>query len=230
MNSSTLINIYTASLEKYLDNTDSIIILLLDEKLTIQDYNKPFIKLITSRGLFRRIKVGDIKGESILNFLTQESCSVFNACEDREVDFIKNKLNFSVSGSPSMTVSCYIFRVDHCYLIIGEQITLTESHFMDKMSILNNEMTNMVREIQQKNREIQQKNREIQHKNIELEKAYSQIKILSGIIPICMHCKGIRDDQGYWNKVEEYITQHSDAQFSHGICPKCMEKYYSEYL
>ncbi|MBF0229284.1 MAG: hypothetical protein HQK63_06780 [Desulfamplus sp.] len=223
MNGNTLINNYSLQFEKYLDNTDSLIILMLDSNFVIQDYNKPFIKLITSRGSFRRIKVGDIQGESILNFLMPESRSVFNVCEDREAEFIKNKLNFSVAGSPSMTVSCYIFRVDHCYLIIGQEITLTESHFMDKMSILNNEMTNMVREIQQKNREIQ-------HKNIELEKAYSQIKILSGIIPICMHCKGIRDDQGYWNNVEKYIAQHPDAQFSHGICPKCMEKYYSEYL
>ncbi|MBF0574185.1 MAG: hypothetical protein HQK69_10595 [Desulfamplus sp.] len=224
MNSRTLINLYTTSFEKYFDNTDNLIMLLLDENLMIQDYNTPFIKLITSRGVFRRIKIKeDIQGKSILNFLTPESGSVFKTYKDKEVEFIKNKLNFSTAYSSSMTLSCYIFRVDHCYLIIGEHITLTESHFMDKMSILNNEMTNMLRELQQKNREIQ-------HKNIELEKAYSQIKILSGIIPICMHCKGIRDDQGYWSKVEEYITQHSEAQFSHGICPKCMEKYYSEYL
>lgn len=59
-----------------------------------------------------------------------------------------------------------------------------------------------------------------------LEKAFAEIKTLSGIVPICMHCKGIRDDQGYWNQLEKYISEHSDARFSHGICDKCIEKYY----
>lgn len=62
----------------------------------------------------------------------------------------------------------------------------------------------------------------------ELEVALEEIRTLEGIIPICMHCKGIRDDKGYWNVLEKYITEHSDAQFSHGICDECMEKYYPE--
>lgn len=61
-----------------------------------------------------------------------------------------------------------------------------------------------------------------------LEKAFSEIKTLSGIVPICMHCKGIRDDKGYWNQLEKYLSEHSQAQFSHGICDKCLEKYYSK--
>lgn len=61
-----------------------------------------------------------------------------------------------------------------------------------------------------------------------LEKSVSEVRSLSGIIPICMHCKGIRDDKGYWNKLEKFIAQHSEAKFSHGICDKCLEKYYPE--
>lgn len=57
-----------------------------------------------------------------------------------------------------------------------------------------------------------------------LQEANNQIQTLSGIVPICMYCKGIRDDQGYWNRVEKFISQHSAAQFSHGICPKCMKE------
>ncbi|MBF0230559.1 MAG: DUF3365 domain-containing protein [Desulfamplus sp.] len=64
---------------------------------------------------------------------------------------------------------------------------------------------------------------------IQLKEANAQVKQLSGIIPICMHCKEIRDDKGYWNKLEKFICSHSEAQFSHGICPKCLEKYYPEY-
>jgi hypothetical protein len=62
-----------------------------------------------------------------------------------------------------------------------------------------------------------------------LEKAMSEVKMLSGIIPICMHCKGIRDDQGFWNRIEQFISEHSEAEFSHGICPKCMKEKYPEF-
>ena len=63
---------------------------------------------------------------------------------------------------------------------------------------------------------------------LELKHAYEQIKTLSGIIPICSHCKNIRNDAGYWQAVEKYVTQHSGARFSHGICPDCIKKYYPE--
>lgn len=59
----------------------------------------------------------------------------------------------------------------------------------------------------------------------ELEDALSQIKQLQGLLPICSYCKKIRDDQNYWQRVEDYISEHSEAQFSHGICPDCYEKF-----
>ena len=61
-----------------------------------------------------------------------------------------------------------------------------------------------------------------------LEKALREIKALSGILPICSHCKKIRDDKGYWNQLESYVRDHSDAEFSHGICPECMRKFYPD--
>ena len=59
--------------------------------------------------------------------------------------------------------------------------------------------------------------------------ALSEIKTLSGLVPICSNCKKIRDDQGYWNQIEKYIGEHSNAQFSHGICPECAKKLYPEF-
>ncbi|HOK05099.1 MAG TPA: cache domain-containing protein [Victivallales bacterium] len=56
-----------------------------------------------------------------------------------------------------------------------------------------------------------------------------EIELLRGIIPICCICKKIRDDKGYWNQVEDYISQHSNALFTHGICPECMEKHYPQF-
>jgi len=58
----------------------------------------------------------------------------------------------------------------------------------------------------------------------ELQKALTEIKTLRGIVPICSYCKKIRDDKGYWNQVEQYVSDHTEAQFSHGICPACYEK------
>jgi PAS domain S-box-containing protein len=59
-----------------------------------------------------------------------------------------------------------------------------------------------------------------------LQKALDEIKTLRGIIPVCSSCKSIRDDKGLWNEMEKYIIEHSDAKFSHGICPDCAKKLY----
>ncbi|NOZ87943.1 MAG: response regulator transcription factor [Deltaproteobacteria bacterium] len=63
---------------------------------------------------------------------------------------------------------------------------------------------------------------------VELEEALAHVKTLQGILPICMHCHRIRTDDESWEKLEKYICEHSDAQFSHGLCPTCLAKYYPE--
>jgi len=60
----------------------------------------------------------------------------------------------------------------------------------------------------------------------QLESEKGKVKELSGVVPICSYCKGIRDDKGYWNKLEEYIAKHAGAEFSHGICETCMTELY----
>jgi DNA-binding NtrC family response regulator len=62
-----------------------------------------------------------------------------------------------------------------------------------------------------------------------LREAFDQIKILKGLLPICAHCKNIRDDQGFWHQVEEYVARHSEAEFTHGICPECAKKFYPDF-
>jgi len=61
-----------------------------------------------------------------------------------------------------------------------------------------------------------------------LQEAVSSIKTLSGLIPICAACKKVRDDQGYWQQVEEYVSAHAEVEFSHGLCPDCMAKLYPD--
>lgn len=65
---------------------------------------------------------------------------------------------------------------------------------------------------------------------IELQKALDEVKTLRGFIPICASCKKIRDDKGFWQQIEVYITAHSDAVFSHGLCPECAKKLYPEFV
>ena len=69
---------------------------------------------------------------------------------------------------------------------------------------------------------------ELRRSKQELEKALEEIKTLQGIIPICANCKKIRDDTGYWNHLESFIESHSDALFSHGMCPACADELYGD--
>jgi len=62
-----------------------------------------------------------------------------------------------------------------------------------------------------------------------LQTALDQVHTLQGILPICCHCKKIRDDNDYWQRVEDYISRHSGARFTHGICPECLERHYAEW-
>ncbi len=62
--------------------------------------------------------------------------------------------------------------------------------------------------------------------NEELREALAKVKLLKGLLPICSTCKKIRNDSGYWSSIEGYITDHSEADFSHGVCPDCIRKIY----
>jgi hypothetical protein len=64
---------------------------------------------------------------------------------------------------------------------------------------------------------------------LKLKDALTQVKTLGGLLPICSSCKKVRDDEGYWHQVEAYITERSDAEFSHGICPDCVRELYPEF-
>jgi hypothetical protein len=63
---------------------------------------------------------------------------------------------------------------------------------------------------------------------VKLQDALAKIKTLRGLLPICASCKKVRDDKGYWSQIEVYVRDHSDAEFSHGLCPDCAQKYYDQ--
>lgn len=67
---------------------------------------------------------------------------------------------------------------------------------------------------------------ELRRVSKELAQAAAALNTLHGLLPICAHCKGIRNDQGYWQRVEEYLHDHADVTFTHGICPDCVRRYF----
>jgi hypothetical protein len=67
--------------------------------------------------------------------------------------------------------------------------------------------------------------KDLKQRGQDLCQTLSKVKTLTGLLPICASRKKIRDDSGYWNQVEKYISEHSDAKFSHGLCPDCFKKY-----
>lgn len=69
---------------------------------------------------------------------------------------------------------------------------------------------------------------ELRRLNAELKSAMENVKILSGLLPVCGHCKHVRNDKGYWGAVERYLEEHTEVQISHSICPDCIEKFYPE--
>ena len=117
------------------------------------------------------------------------------------------------------------------------------SHRKIVESQLNEHLKNIEKIVEERTASLRSTNEQLQseideRKKIEMERetliadleiALSEVKKLSGLLPICSHCKKIRDDKGYWNSIETYIHEHSEARFSHGICQECIKKYYTDY-
>jgi hypothetical protein len=87
------------------------------------------------------------------------------------------------------------------------------SHRVNFMGVFSTAFNSMVESLEEKRRTEER-----------LKEAHARVKHLEGIIPICMYCKKIRDDKAMWKQMEQYITEHSEAMFSHGICPECHAK------
>jgi len=100
----------------------------------------------------------------------------------------------------------------------------TKSELIKELEVLRQKVIEFEKEITDRNQVEEEREKLI----LKLQGAFSKINILKGLLPICASCKKIRDDTGYWNQIEEYIRDRSEADFSHGICPECAKKLYPE--
>ena len=126
---------------------------------------------------------------------------------------------------------------------LGNELRLTREEYEDATSKYLDIYCNLEKKIGERTRELDAVNgklvQEIEERKrteaekeqliIHLQKAMQEVKVLSGFLPICASCKKIRDDSGYWSQIEEYISKHSSALFSHGICPDCVKKLYPDF-
>lgn len=182
----------------YIRNQSNTVIILLSTEFNLIDYNDRFSEIFQ-----QELKQGRLNLRTIT--INEHHPRLENFTND-----FRTRLGFRPFNSEVFSLDCHIYKSDGYYVLIGSHHMLTTDSIIKQMAELNKEMAHLTRELQKKNRA--------------LEEAARTIKTLSGLIPICAWCKKIRDDDGYWSVLEEYFRTRTEAEFSHSICPDCMEK------
>jgi hypothetical protein len=128
-------------------------------------------------------------------------------------DTVSPSMHFYLVSATLMTGAALIIAWWTAYLIrlITDKALLITQNELQKNLLLNQTLEEQV-----------------ETRTAELQASINQIKVLGGLLPICSSCKKIRDDQGYWQQLEQYLHQHSEAEFSHSICPECTIQLYPE--
>ena len=114
------------------------------------------------------------------------------------------------------------------WLLLSVAFIISAGVFFISATGFFNSLKELVNTINRQKQEIAEQTAELTRANQELEAAMSEVKTLSGLLPICTRCKKIRDDNGYWNRLEKYIQNHTGALFSHCICPDCADEIYGD--
>jgi len=111
---------------------------------------------------------------------------------------------------------------------MNEELTVHRDHLEDLVHARTLELQTANERLRDELHERERVEQALQKEKRKLEEALVQVKTLSGLLPICSSCKKIRDDKGYWNQIESYIRDHSEAEFSHSICPECLKRLYPD--
>ncbi len=198
--------LFGGHLDHYLEELSSLVIVILTADLHISQCNQGFVRLmnLTEKPL----------GQSLADFMAPDA---FQLLELPPVGQVKPmRLPLQPRQAAVHLLVCHLLNAGHHYVLLGERLLIPESSLVTKISQLNQELANVTRELRQKNRQLQE--------------ALGHVKRLQGLLPICSACKKIRNDRGYWQQIESYIREHSEAEFTHSICPECMKKLYGDLL
>jgi hypothetical protein len=119
---------------------------------------------------------------------------------------------------------------DACiFCLHNEETTQINERLKREIEIRIHAEENLQQVLNELEHRVNERTRELLQANQELEEALASVKTLSGLLPICSTCKKIRDDHGYWKKIESYLSSHSEVMFTHSICPDCASKVYKEF-
>ncbi|HOP62347.1 MAG TPA: hypothetical protein PK358_10510 [Spirochaetota bacterium] len=188
-----------------------------------------FVEYTDQWGTFRSVALPQLSPEG----------RVYLSCADYEISYLKSILRENLATSILSAIYFIIFSLP--FIFIFRSFYRSYSR---RLKTINDELvmhkTNLEGLVEKRTEELSKTNEMLQtelktREKIEeilrdekkkLEDALSEVKTLSGLLPICASCKKIRDDSGYWNQIEQYIQKHSGATFSHGLCPECAKKLY----
>ncbi|MDD8017093.1 MAG: hypothetical protein PHP42_01845 [Bacteroidota bacterium] len=137
-------------------------------------------------------------------------------------------LTLTAAGNEYLTI---VFRLIMFVSTIGVLTYLNMCSLRDalkRLRVMMKELSNINEKLHRENAERRKVEAEREKLICELQESLTNIKTLSGLLPICASCKKIRDDKGYWNQVEKYLTEHTEVQLTHGMCPECFKKFYPD--
>lgn len=144
------------------------------------------------------------------------------ACADREIGDIDAQLRQNLLRSAAVALF-FLFASLPFLLLLTHVFRVHTATLKELNADLQIHKDNLETQVQERTAALQKETQRLQE-------ALANVRTLSGLIPICASCKKIRDDKGYWNQLELYIQQNSDAMFSHGLCPDCILKLYPEFV
>lgn len=156
-----------------------------------------------------------------------QQCDLISELHDRfsTIRSLGVEINAQELTLESELKASLFIRAKHTQSIL---ILLTSLAFIT-MLWLGAALSRLIRRLNEENTIRIQSEKKLADEKEKLQAALTKVKTLSGLLPICSICKQVRDDQGYWNQIEYYIKQHSNAEFTHGICPECAKKHYPEF-
>lgn len=203
----TTVQDFSSIVVSYLSQSNLVVVILLDKGWNVTDCSQSFLQML--RLIEKPIN------KNLKEWLSPEDGNRLNFPANSTETSYSIQFHFLAPGQICYSLDSHIFVLKEGYLILGEKNILEGASVVAQLASLHNEQINMTRELHKK--------------NLSLEKVLAEIKILRGLLPICSSCKKIRNDEGYWTQLEVYIEEHSQVEFSHGICPECCKILYPKY-